>query len=201
MKIGLSAGHSVAHPGAYWHEATEHWRMRDVVDFAVQELAENGHKVWEPGYAYDDPDDTRDLTSRIEYYNEVRLDCVVELHMDVLIEPGTEDDPGGPVPITSIKGFYGIYMPGSSGGQSLVESICGELGRIDALPGHHKPDRDHGGRYALTRNTRAWAAIIEVGFISNPETAEYFLDPTAEHCQHVGQAVARGIMEWGASST
>jgi N-acetylmuramoyl-L-alanine amidase len=80
-----------------------------------------------------------------------------------------------------------------------------EHGGVASEPGEHLADvmgqalvaagrndcRSHGRNYALLRETRMPALVVEPGFISNPEEAKLLADP--EGIERVAQAIVDGV--------
>ena len=119
-----------------------------------------------------------DLEARAARVNARQPDVLLSLHVD-----SYPADPG-------VAGPRTYYQQGSLRGQRLALMVQRELARATGTG-------DYGARpadYFITRSTRAPAALVEVGFLTNPAEAARLADPA--YRERLAAAIARGVMAY-----
>ena len=155
MKIAIVVGHHPGAPGATYHNYSEYMVMAPVAGALVEALQEGGHEAWLVGAS--------SLGTKINRVNELNADIGLELHMNAHTD-------------TSASG-YEVLHAGSEKGVALADLISDCL-VVAGL-------RDRGvklGRYRqdpnekvipILKDTNCPFAVLELGFISNPEDLYY----------------------------
>lgn len=133
-------------------------------------------------------DETLTLRDRVNVANEANVDLFVSIHTNADPDP---DRPGDP----EARGEEVWYHPESKNGLALAQAIGNSLKA--SFPS--EPYRGEKARalYVL-RKTLAPAALVEVGFIDNSETAKQFLD--ARVLSRIAFALAGGIIAFAQAS-
>jgi N-acetylmuramoyl-L-alanine amidase len=130
-----------------------------------------------------------DLLARSNLANRVDADCFISIHANA----GAS---------TASNGAWVLYSKGSANGQRLAAAIFKELAKIqgiaDADPEAEVYSDDSGwtgGRtLSVLRRTRMPAALVELGFLTNPgDTAQLMSEATRKP---VVVAIANGIESW-----
>jgi N-acetylmuramoyl-L-alanine amidase len=100
-----------------------------------------------------------DSTTRAKRANQITADLFISLHFNSHSEPSAE-------------GSSTYYWRTSRGGSQLAELIQEELSRIGL-----KDCRSHPGSFAVLRETRMPAVLVEPAYITSPEDAKRLEDP------------------------
>lgn len=119
-----------------------------------------------------------DLNTRISMANERNADLFLSIHVNSF-RPG----PGE-------HGAQTFSQPGSEESRKLAEVIQGELVRILGNNRRKAKQVD----YYILRNAKMPAAIVEVGFITNPREGKLLQDP--EYQSKVAYAIYAGIVKY-----
>lgn len=119
----------------------------------------------------------QDLERRIWIAEEAQADVYISIHANYF-----------PSPIWS--GAQTFYYPGLADDQHLAETIQTEL--VRHLGPNHRLAQS--GNYRVLRDTSMPAALVEVGFLSNPHEAK--LLGQAEYQKQVAGAIFSGLMRY-----
>lgn len=115
------------------------------------------------------------LRERANIANRRSANCFVSIHLNSAINP-------------EAHGFEAYASPGSIKGEELRDSILLEIGK------EFPTWKNRGGKtanYAVLRYSKVPAALVECGFVSNPEEEKQLLN--REVRRRMGQAIALGI--------
>src|SRR5690606_4795850 len=104
-----------------------------------------------------------DLSRRIAAANESGADLYISLHVNAFSTPGP-------------SGAQTFYEPTRDSDRRLAEAIQAELSRLRPTRRQARP-----GDYRVLRETRMPAAMVELGFLSNPQEAELLSRPVYQH--------------------
>ena len=178
-KVGICSGHQRSFPGAEYYDLIEHKVCRDIVYAAKNALIDYGLRVVEPIGAYDEEMDSADIHHKVRVFNEHELDCAVEVHLDAL----PQDE--------SVKGFHVIHYMGSEGGLRLARCIGAGM----SASGFRQTMNPHTMDIPILRNPKAWAVLVECGFLTHEETAKKLKN--LSYREKIGNAIADGIMQFG----
>ena len=121
----------------------------------------------------------QDLQRRCDRIHELQPACTVSIHQNSY-------------PEASVKGAQVFYYTHSAEGEALAKDIQEQLiGQVD--PENHRQAKGN-TTYYLLKKTDVPLAIVECGFLSNPQEAELL---TQEDYQtRVAKAVGDGILEY-----
>ena len=121
----------------------------------------------------------QDLQRRCDRIHELQPACTVSIHQNSY-------------PEASVKGAQVFYYTHSAEGEALAKDIQEQLiGQVD--PENHRQAKGN-TTYYLLKKTDVPLAIVECGFLSNPQEAELL---TQEDYQtRVAKAVEDGILEY-----
>ncbi|MEG6586870.1 N-acetylmuramoyl-L-alanine amidase family protein [Dendrosporobacter sp. 1207_IL3150] len=118
----------------------------------------------------------RDLAARLEMVDESDADMYISIHANVSTNPRR-------------RGPECFYYAKSQSGKLLATAIQQELGRITTA----QPNA-HPGDYFVLRRNKVAAALVEVGYITNPE--ERTLLQSAEYQNKLADAIVKGIQTY-----
>lgn len=119
----------------------------------------------------------QDLQRRVELAEDSGADLYIAIHANYF-----------PSPIWS--GAQTFYFEGKQESKRLAEAIQTEL--VRALGPNNRLARP--GNYRVLRDTSMPAALVEVGFLSNPREAALLGDPAYQ--MRVAEAIFRGILRY-----
>lgn len=114
-----------------------------------------------------------DSSARAACANEIDADLFLSIHLNTHPEPTAE-------------GTSTYYFDGSRAGEALADQIQEQLVRLGL-----RDCRSHARSYALLRETRMPAVLIEPVFITNPDEAKRIEDH--EFLSQVAEAIAGGV--------
>jgi len=120
------------------------------------------------------------LAQKIEHVNRWSQpgDVAVEVHLN-----------SGP---PDVRGCESFYYSGSRRGQRLAEDCVIQLRRFGLHSRGAKVDSDsQHGRLAWVRDTKPWAALVEVEFLTNADARVWLLDEGG--IRKAGKAIAQAI--------
>ena len=120
------------------------------------------------------------LVRKIEYVNQWSQagDVALEVHLN-----------SGP---PEVRGCESFYYSGSRRGQQLAEDCVIQLRRFGLQSRGAKLDSDsQHGRLAWVRDTKPWAALVEVEFLTNADARVWLLDE--DGIRKAGKAIAQAI--------
>ena len=115
-----------------------------------------------------------DLSTRAKMANNAKADAFVSIHCNAAANQ-------------TATGTETYHYPNSAGSSKLAGALQKHLVAALGLP-------DRGvkqANFAVLRETKMPAALVELGFISNPAEGELLMDPVFQ--ARAAQAVARGI--------
>ncbi|GAB4246110.1 MAG: hypothetical protein Kow00122_03130 [Thermoleophilia bacterium] len=123
------------------------------------------------------------LEQRVDLANAAPADIFVSIHNNASADPGT----------SGTETFYwgdedDYSVEGMRLAQAIQEAVCEELGSAD------RGARTHWKSLYVLGNTDMPAALVEVGFLTNPEEEAKLADP--EYQDRAAKAVARGVIEY-----
>lgn len=121
----------------------------------------------------------QDLQNRVELIHEKKPDCVVSIHQNSYTSP-------------EVKGAQVFYFTHSAEGKKLAEDLQTSL--VEGVdPANHRMAKGNTSYYLL-KKTDAPAAIVECGFLSNPQEAE--LLKSKDYQQKLADSICKGILEY-----
>ncbi len=168
--VVLDAGHGGVQSGCEFDGVLEKDITLAVTMLAAEKLRAEGVTVILT--REDDTDVSLDERCRIA--NNVGADLFVSIHCNSY----TED--------TSVSGFEGYYHNGTKG-QRLAEYILAAANALGVKTRHVKD-----ANYQVIRDTTMPAALMEIGFLSNP--AERARLQTEDYQTTIAQAIADGVL-------
>lgn len=169
--VVIDAGHGGVQSGCVFDGVMEKDITLSVAKLAGEKLTEAGVTV----IMTRDGDDDVSLDDRCEIANSAGAELFVSIHCNSF----TEDD--------GVSGFEGYYHLGA-GGKRLAEYIMEKAAGLGVKTRHVK-DAD----YQVLRETDMPAALMEIGFLSNPGEREKL--QTEEYRDTIAEAVAQGVMK------
>jgi N-acetylmuramoyl-L-alanine amidase len=186
VRVCVDAGHGYPDPGAVGLSGLGE---ADVTLLCAQAIADQlkalGHQVVltrEDRNALD-RDKATDLTARARKANNARCDAFVSIHCNSVAD-------------RAANGSETWHYPRSTLGKRLAERLQAALVNTGLL-------RDRGIRQsaglAVLRLTGMPAALVELGFLSNPEEEKRLSD--AEWLSRVAKALADAVDKWGQSQS
>ena len=121
----------------------------------------------------------KDMRKRIEIIDGTGADLAVSIHQNSY-------------PSEKVKGAQVFYYGESAEGKQLAETLQQEL--IDTLDPANRRTAKSNNSYYLLKKTQTPIAIVECGFLTNPEEEKKLLD--ADYRDRAAWAVAKGILEY-----
>lgn len=182
MKILLDPGHGAPDPGAIGPTGlTEASVVRKVAHAAAMLLAQAGLETNLTCYG----DSGMALDLRGDMANAWGADALVSIHCNAATNPAA-------------RGIEAWTTPGQTKADGLAEALLVALGR--AFPGEPirrdtaDGDGDKEGRLRVLVKARAPAVLVELGFISHPETEAAMRSPS--WISAAAGAIATGVANW-----
>lgn len=179
LKVVVNAGHTASDSGYPDHGASGSYSYegditKAVAEIVVEDLAKVGYKAL---FVQED-----NLTDVCDISNGFNADVFVSIHCN-----SVDNAPDA-------KGTETFYHVGSDEGPKLAQCIQNQLvNTMQSVDRGIKVDTSLYPRgLAVLRNTDAYAALVELGFISNL-TEEYYMNT---HIPEMAHAVARGITDY-----
>lgn len=172
MKVCIDAGHGGKDSGALGATVSEKWIALDVANRVAQKLQNSGMSV----VMTRDSDYFVELSERANIANQTGADVFVSIHCN----SGA----------STAQGTEVWTYPGAAEDKQLAENI---LERMIARTGF----RDRGTKeenFAVLRLTRCPAALVELGFISNPEEEQTM--KTFDYQDQASTAIVEGIKKF-----
>lgn len=188
MTIVIDPGHGGIDPGAVSRSG---YLEKDIV-LAISEELERllnkaaVHTVMTRRGDYDLADNTQqnllerkrqDLQRRVDLAEDSRAQLYISVHANYF-------------PSSIWSGAQTFYFEGQAESKRLAEAIQTEL--VNSLGPNNRLARP--GNYRVLRDTTMPAALVEVGFLSNPREAELLGDP--KYQARVAEAIYRGILRY-----
>ncbi len=121
----------------------------------------------------------QDLQNRVDLIHAKKPDCVVSVHQNSYTSP-------------EVKGAQVFYFTHSAEGKKLAEGLQNSLVE-DVDPENHRLAKGNTSYYLL-KKTDAPAAIVECGFLSNPDEAK--LLKSKDYQNKLADSICRGILEY-----
>lgn len=183
MRIFLDPGHGGKDPGAVGPTGLrESLVALDVCRAAERLLVAGVHTV---NLSRDDDATFLDLDERARLANVWRADLLISVHCNAAVN-------------RSARGIEVWTTRGQTAADPLADHLLFALGRAmpsepirrDMLDGDPDKEKD----YAVLRLTRAPAVLVELGFISHPETEAAMRSPS--WISAAAGALAAGIHSW-----
>lgn len=115
-------------------------------------------------------------SERARRANAIGASLFLSIHLNALVGAGAE-------------GATTFYFGSSRAGEALADKLQGELVRLDL-----KDCRSHARSYAVLKETRMPAVLIEPGFITHPDDEKKLQDP--EFRAHIADAIAFGVTRY-----
>lgn len=122
---------------------------------------------------------TADMKRRVEIINETNADLTVSIHQNSY-------------PSAKVHGAQVFYYKDSEQGQILAALLQENL-REKVEPDNHRQIKDN-TNYYLLKKTTVPIAIVECGFLSNPEEANLLTQE--EYQDRIAWAVCSGILQY-----
>jgi N-acetylmuramoyl-L-alanine amidase len=178
--LQLSQAHIVIDPGHGGPDqgdrgargATESEICWDLARLVAERLAQAGTQI---RFTRTEPEDP-DVSERARRANDVAADLFLSIHLNSHDEPTAE-------------GACAYYFGGSSSGQALADAVQGELVKLGS-----RDCRTHARSYALLRETRMPAVLLEPAFISNPDEEKKL--ERLDHRTEIADAIVLGIRRY-----
>lgn len=174
MKICVDAGHGGSDPGAIGTAPFRLEEKRLALEIALVlevELAERGHRIVMTRRR----DRTLGLSSRARFANRLRADLFVSIHANAALAP-------------AVEGMEVYHFPGSAGGRRVACAVLASL--TIAFPAHNNRGTKE-ANFAVLRETRMPAILVETEFITSPRQLAFLSDPVQQEA--VAEAIADGI--------
>lgn len=190
-RIVIDAGHGGIDPGACRGNLTEETIVLDLALQLRDLLAAAGADVRLTRETDKDLSDSvplersnsrkrRDIIGRVEFVNKLRPDVFLSLHVNA-------------ISASRWRGAQVFFQQQNPQSAALAEALQAALGRVlqntDRQP---KP-----GDYRILKDSEAPSALLEIGFISNPEEAKLLADPS--YRRQVAWAILDGLLHWWGS--
>lgn len=169
--IILNAGHSIADPGAVYHDTTEAMEARKIRDYLVPLLKQNFEVIIVP--------DHLNLLESIDFVNTKFTNLNDGLAFSIHLNAN-----GG-------NGAETYYYGGSNDSKKIAKTIIDKYCQITGYKNRGaKDDRStRHGRLGWIRDTNTWACLIEVCFIDNMDELQFLHN----NLDVVAQGIYEGI--------
>lgn len=174
MKVCVDAGHGGSDPGAIGSDPFRLAEKEVTLQIAVlleQELEDRGHSVVMTRRT----DRTLGLLPRARFANRLRADVFLSIHANAAAT-------------ASAEGMEVYHFPESREGRRLAVAVLQSL--VSAFPDHRQRGVKE-ANFAVLRETRMPAILVETEFITNPRQLEFLSDPESQEA--LADAVAGGI--------
>lgn len=179
--VAIDAGHGGRDPGASGPRGLREKRVAlDVARRLAETLRRKGHRV----HLSRTTDRTTTPAMRTAWLKRTRSDVMVSIHCDSS-------------PVRSYRGgastyYHGAHRPSRALARAVQRKMVRTAGARDA---GIKSDFSRFGRgFYLLRRARRPAALVEVGYISNPGTEK--LLATAAYRQKLAEGIGAGILDY-----
>lgn len=185
MIIAIDAGHGYNTSGKRTcpfedgRQMREHEFNRDTAFFLDYRLRQAGHKTILCFDSIGIADNT--LTHRCNLANTEKADIFVSIHANAWGDGNQWNE---------VNGLVAMYYPKSTEGECLARSVLPELQKTTGLP----INSYQAVNYAVLRNTKMPAVIIECGFMTNRHDAEKLL--TYEYREKCAEGICNGILKY-----
>jgi len=191
--IAVDPGHGGIDPGSKGNTGVEEEEITLAVSEKLKDILTGAGAIVvmtrESDMDLSDPNGSRlitrkrqDLSRRLELAEKNGADLYLSVHVNCF-----KSGPGE-------HGAQVFYQPGSEEGKQLAESMQAEMARVLGNTTRKAKAVD----YYTTRNSKMPAAIVEVGFISNPKEEKQMLD--SEYQRKLAYAMYCGLVKYFAGS-
>ena len=191
--IAVDPGHGGIDPGSKGNTGVEEEEITLAVSEKLKETLTGAGAVVimtrESDIDLSDPDGGRLITRKRQDLSR-RLDLAEKNGADLYLSVHVNCFKSGP----GEHGAQVFYQPGSEEGKELAESIQGEMARVLGNTTRKAKAVD----YYATRNSKMPAAIVEIGFISNPKEEKLMLDP--KYQRKLAYAMYCGLVKYFAGN-
>lgn len=175
-KIVLNAGHHNTDPGAVTlQEATE---VKLIRDQAVIALRAAGFEVFAVS-------DDKDLSASIAYANQILPKHNDGLCIDIHLNASGNKNARG------TEGYHGTSATSKKIAEAMASNVSRALGFTNR--GAFSDTTAHVGSLGWIRNTKAWATLVEVGFITNVADMAILRGP--DGYKKAGEGIAQAVKE------
>lgn len=192
--ITLDPGHGGIDPGSKGATGTAEKEITLAVAQRLKEILTGSGAIVvmtrETDTDLSDPDGGRlitrkrqDLSRRLALAEKNNADIYLSIHVNCFRSGPRE------------HGAQVFYQPGSEEGNKLAESLQAEMARVLGNTDRKAKAVD----YYTTRNSKMPAAIVEVGFISNPKEEKMMCDP--EYQGKLAYAMYCGLVKYFAGQS
>lgn len=191
--ICTDAGHGGTDSGAAWGNMLEKNLNLAYVLTLNTELRNRGHII----FTTREKDVTFPLGTRCQLVNshhrekQPHFDAIVSIHCNVAARKDPQT--GRYHALEDRSGFYAIYSQESRNSTNLAQSIADQV-RIAGIPQKHDgmlSTIELGRTLAWIHKTLPPAALLELGFMTNPEELANLRNP--EYLKHMVKSIADGI--------
>lgn len=171
--VVIDPGHGGNDPGEARGEAPSEAQVCwDIATHLVQHLERAGAKV---EFTRGEREEV-DPSERARRANDTNADLFVSIHLNAHNQP-------------SAAGATTFYFGGSTGGEALAENIQEQLVGLGL-----NDCRSHARSFALLKETRMPAVLVEPVFITNPEEHALLVDPG--FTARLAEAIAVGVLSY-----
>ncbi|MCI9626532.1 MAG: N-acetylmuramoyl-L-alanine amidase [Clostridia bacterium] len=172
MKVCIDAGHGGKDSGAVGSKTHEKWIALDVASRVAQKLQNSGIDV----VMTRDSDYFVELAERAKIANNAGADMFISVHCNSAVE--------------SARGTEVWCYPGAAEDGRLAKSIHDRLVERTGLKDRGVKEEN----YAVLRLSRCPAALVELGFISNPQEEQTMMG--FDYQDAASTAIVEGIKEF-----
>ena len=187
LTVVLDAGHGGTDPGKIGVNGEKEKELNLEITMLLKEkLEKKGIQVVltrdSDGGLYDEQSNNKkvqDLQRRCELIHKTSPRCAVSIHQNSYTTP-------------EVKGAQVFYYTNSAEGKKLAEGLQTAL--VEGVDPENHREAKGNTSYYLLKKTDVPLAIVECGFLSNPEEAG--LLATKEYQEKVAEAVCTGILKY-----
>lgn len=187
LTVVLDAGHGGTDPGKIGVNGEKEKELNLEITMLLKEKLEKQgiHVVLtrdSDGGLYDEQSNNKkvqDLQRRCELIHKTSPRCAVSIHQNSYTTP-------------EVKGAQVFYYTNSAEGKKLAEGLQTAL--VEGVDPENHREAKGNTSYYLLKKTDVPLAIVECGFLSNPEEAG--LLATKEYQEKVAEAVCTGILKY-----
>lgn len=187
LTVVLDAGHGGTDPGKIGVNGEKEKELNLEITMLLKEkLEKQGIQVVltrdSDGGLYDEQSNNKkvqDLQRRCELIHKTSPRCAVSIHQNSYTTP-------------EVKGAQVFYYTNSVEGKKLAEGLQTAL--VEGVDPENHREAKGNTSYYLLKKTDVPLAIVECGFLSNPEEAG--LLATKEYQEKVAEAVCTGILKY-----
>jgi N-acetylmuramoyl-L-alanine amidase len=175
MRVVIDPGHGGSDPGAIGLQPYRLEEKRVTLAIAKLLMPAVAARGWEPLITRH-RDRTLSLASRAAFANRLGADLFVSIHANAAATPVAE-------------GIEVYHFPESAKGRSIAFHVLDRL--LLRFPGH----RNRGvkeANFAVLRQTRMPAVLVECEFLTHPRQLEFLADP--DNQAGLAEAIAEGLV-------